>query len=125
MKLKKIRKACETWTYRLGLKWWEIEFNFVTDKAEAYKMFGYDQESVVMARSYPDWRYMTCTIYLNIPAMKSKEAWEVEKIIIHELCHALVNEMREDGLDHEERVVTGLTKAFLWTEADAIKSEGE
>ena len=125
MKLKKIRKACETWTYRLGLKWWEIEFNFVTDKAEAYKMFGYDQESVVMARSYPDWRYMICTIYLNIPAMKSKEAWEVEKIIIHELCHALVNEMREDGLDHEERVVTGLTKAFLWTEADAIKSEGE
>ena len=31
-----------------------------------------------------------------------------------ELCHALVNEMREQGIDHEERVVTMLSKAFMW-----------
>ena len=122
MKLEQIKKLCNTWIYRLGLKWWEVTLNFVTDKTEAYKMFGYDQESIVMARSYPDWRYMTCTIYFNIPAMKSKTEDEIEKIIIHELCHALVNEMREGHIDHEERVVTTLTKAFLWTEADCLKN---
>ena len=26
----------------------------------------------------------------------------------------LVNEMREQGIDHEERVVTMLSKAFVW-----------
>lgn len=121
MKLKKLKQICNKWIYRLGLKWWEVELNFVIDKAEAYKMFGYDQESVVVARSFPDWRYMTCRIYFNFPAMKSKSEIEVEKIVIHELCHALVNEMREEGLEHEERVVTTLTKAFLWTEADCLK----
>jgi predicted metallopeptidase len=42
-------------------------------------------------------------------------------LIDHELCHILVNEMREGDISHEERVVTGLTKAFLWTAADVEK----
>jgi len=41
---------------------------------------------------------------------------QIEMTIVHELCHALVNEMRKDGIDHEERTVTALTKAFLWTD---------
>jgi hypothetical protein len=121
MKLREAKKLCNKWEYRLGLKWWDITFVFITDKTEAYKTFGYDPDTIVMARSYPDWRYGTCTIYFNFPAMKSKEKWEGEKIIIHELCHVLVNEMREGHIDHEERVVTTLTKAFLWTEADCLK----
>ena len=39
---------------------------------------------------------------------------ELERTVVHELVHALVNELREGGIDHEERVVTTLTKAVLW-----------
>ena len=123
MKLKNAKKLCNAWIYRLGLRWWDYEICFITDEAEAYKTFGYDQDSVVVGRTYADWRYGTFTIYFNFPAMKHKTAYEVEKIVIHELCHVLVNEMREEGVDHEERVVSGLTKAFLWTQSDCLEGD--
>ncbi len=55
---------------------------------------------------------------------------ELERVFVHECCHVLVAEMREWGpgdmtqaaceisLKHEERVVCGLTSAFLWTRKD-------
>jgi hypothetical protein len=47
----------------------------------------------------------------------------LERIFVHECCHAIVNEMREwsvghEGngvMGHEERVVSHLANAFLWT----------
>ena len=39
---------------------------------------------------------------------------EIEKVVVHELMHVFLNETREEGIDHEERVATQLQKAFFW-----------
>lgn len=122
MKLKQIKKLCDTWVYRLGLKWWEVTINYISDAQEIIKMFRIAEDEIVVARTFADWRYATCNIYFNLPTLKSLSVRDVEKVIIHELCHVLINEMREGGIDHEERVVTTLTKAFLWTEADCLST---
>ena len=52
------------------------------------------------------------TIYLK--AIKHLDADGIERVVIHELMHVLVNEIREGELHHEERVATQLQKAFSW-----------
>ena len=74
------------------------------------------KNETVLALTFSNWKYLTSTIYLNWPAVKKMTAGEIKRILIHEFCHVLVNEMRERKRHHEERVVTGLTDAFLWTE---------
>ena len=115
MKRKQIKKLFDKWTYLLGLRWWNVTINYIDDPQEIIRIFRVTDEDVCIAKSYCDWRYATCNIYVNLPQLKQMDDQQVEMTIVHELCHALVNEMREDGIDHEERVVTGLTKAFLWT----------
>jgi len=108
---KKIKEIFERWTYLLGLRWWDISLTFSKEKSYFYK----DDGSRILAKTWSDWRYMKATILINYREIKLLDPEEIEKIIIHELCHVLVNEMREGDISHEERVVTTLTKAFLWT----------
>lgn len=117
MKKKKIDKLINKWTYRLGLRWWKVTVTYVEDVQEVATTF-MEQDTTVLAKAFCDWRYATCNLYFNYYHLKDMSKEDIEFTIVHELCHALVNEMREQGIDHEERVVTGLTKAFLWTEAD-------
>lgn len=39
---------------------------------------------------------------------------ELERCFVHELMHIFLSETGDDWLDHEERVASTLTKAFLW-----------
>jgi predicted SprT family Zn-dependent metalloprotease len=39
---------------------------------------------------------------------------EIEKLVVHELMHTFLSEMREEGKDHEERVASMLQRAFTW-----------
>jgi len=107
----KIKEIFEKWSYLLGLRWWEVALTFSKEKSD----FNKDDGSRVLAKTWSDWRYMKATILINYREIKLLDLEEIEKIIVHELCHVLVNEMREGDISHEERVVTTLTKAFLWT----------
>ena len=120
MKEKIISKLIDKWTYRLGLRWWKVRVDYYDTPNDIVRVFG-NGDNTVVARSICDWRYATCTLQINLPELLKMKKDDAEFVIVHELCHALVNEMREEGIDHEERVVTGLTKAFLWTEADCVK----
>jgi hypothetical protein len=106
-----VRKLLNTWIYVLGLAWYYIEADYYDSEKDFKKTTG----NIVVMRVWVDWRYMTATIAVNVPAVARLSDDELERTVVHELCHALVNEMRETGIDHEERVVTMLTKAFLWT----------
>ena len=124
MKRKTINKLINKWTYRLGLKWWQVRVDYYEKPNDIIRTFGNDNiDKTVVARSICDWRYATCTLQINLPILLEMNKRDAEFVIVHELCHALVNEMREEGIDHEERVVTGLTKAFLWTEADCKETK--
>lgn len=70
------------------------------------------------------WQYLTATITVFMPDISDCSDAELEGHLVHELCHCLVNELREareDWLDHEERVVTGITNAILWTRNHALQ----
>ena len=112
---KRIQAALDKWLKPLGLLWWEVTVEYYNDPDEVIRMFHRDdEETVVAARIYSDWRYGTIRLLINLPAFKGRDSEETERIIVHELCHALVSEMQTGGMDHEERVVSILTKAFFW-----------
>ena len=120
---KLLRRLMGQWVYRLGLSWWTVESYYHTGK-EARKYFKTkDQYTTVLARTFSDWRYAQATVHFNVPAIKGMSEDEVERTVVHELCHILINEMREGGIDHEERTVTGLTKAFMWVKALSDKEQ--
>lgn len=69
------------------------------------------------ARCDPKWEYLTANITFALQAIADLSEDELERIFVHECCHILVNEMcgpaSDEATKHEERVVCGLTSAFL------------
>lgn len=59
-----------------------------------------------------DWKYFIISISFSELMMRDKPEKEIEHIVMHELLHAVVNEMRVSGIDHEERVVSHLETIF-------------
>ena len=111
---KRFSKLARAWTKRLGLAWWRVDV-FYYDKIP--KRFKRKHGQEVAADVFAQWEYMKVDISVNLPLIAEMTKAEMEKVIVHELCHALVNEMREEGHKHEERVCTRLTQAFLWTKS--------
>lgn len=120
--MKEIREQLDKWVYCLGIGWWDLDVYYLDGK-DAKKNFSSKDGNIILALTYADWRYGIASIYFNLPEVKKISSAELENTIVHELCHILVNEMREAELNHEERVVTGLTKAFLWTAAGVKRDE--
>lgn len=72
-----------------------------------------------------NWRYMEANIdfYLGALVGTNYESERIEYIVLHELCHCLVNEMRDENstednqhkylIPHEERVVSNLAMSFI------------
>jgi len=117
-----LKELFSVWIPRLGLGWWDINIRYYDDPEEVLQRFGSTDaaDHLVAARTYTHWMYGKATIDVNLHAMRELTRDELKTIVVHELCHILVNEMREGELHHEERVVTGLTKAFLWAVESAL-----
>lgn len=97
----------------IGMGWWDVNFIYSTDEKE----FDSGDQCTVLMRCTADWRYGLAVINVNVNYIDELSDELLERYFIHEMMHILVNEMRqkEDCLAHEERVVTGLTKAFEWS----------
>jgi predicted SprT family Zn-dependent metalloprotease len=104
-----IGQYVKKWQMSLGLASWRIDQYHHKDSS----YFQSDNDFVTRAEVFADWRYLKANIHFNLCEMKHLPVDEIERIVVHELCHILVNEMRSSGIDHEERVVTGLTDAFM------------
>ena len=108
----------ERWRARLGLRWWKVNYTFDRtgeDFADAENSSDGSTRTRASARTSVRWPYLIATVAFNMPALAELSLGDVEELLLHEHVHILVAEMREDGIDHEERVVTTLTSAFLWT----------
>jgi hypothetical protein len=121
---KLLTKALRKWTYRLGLRWWTVTAVWFTDPKEIKKEFKTDNGWRVQCRAYVKWMYSEASLHVNLPSFKGFSKRYIERVIVHELMHVLVNEMREGELHHEERVVTQLTKAIFWTVFDVADKSG-
>lgn len=74
-----------------------------------------------------DWHYLLATITWDLQAVADQNDEELESAFVHECCHILVNEMRmwaekdmdeakhDEAVHHEERVVSTLANALVWT----------
>jgi hypothetical protein len=99
---KEIKDYCKKWKEILFLGLWEIKI-YIRD---------YVEDSDTYATCSSSWKYLTATIEFSHLLIKDKSGQEIEKIVIHELVHVLLNETKEDGIDHQERVTSHLTIAL-------------
>ena len=100
-----INKYFKWWTHWLGLGYQTVTAKFV-DHWEG----GLDCDALCET----DWRYMESVITFNVSHLSGMDENTIEVTVVHELMHVFLNEMREQGIDHEERVATMLQKAFMW-----------
>lgn len=110
-----LKAAFDKWIKALGLAWWDIDIHYYDDPGEVVRLFANGtNDSVIAAFVDANWMYGTAVISVNLTAFTDMTPEKIDRIVVHELMHILVNEMRESELHHEERVVTGLTKALFW-----------
>lgn len=116
----KLEALIEKWREHLGLGWWRCSFVYERNGIPAEEKRKNDSTHLVVAATCDaDWRYMEARISFDMTVLQHEDDDVIEKIFVHECCHVLVDEMRCTGdhthnIDHEERVVSSLQKAFLW-----------
>jgi hypothetical protein len=126
----RVRREVDRWRAPLGLNAWRIETVYYDSKLP--KLRGGksrrsedDDNAVVLMRTSVWWEYQVIHIAVNLLAISRLDARGLEATVVHELAHGLVNEMRHyscaDGVYHEERVVTMLANALIWTRDAAAK----
>lgn len=118
----RVERLLKIWMLPLGLRWWRIKCKF--HRSGDAMNTRRDQEGYcTVARTTVQWQYLTADIDWDLSMLVGKDEKEVEYTVVHELCHVLVRELRCDGgpaehrteiMNHEERVVTTLAKAFMW-----------
>ena len=126
---KRIEDLLDIWCFRLGLRWWHIVVEYARDSSE-YTTTGSEVQGSI-AHTHVMWEYLSATVSFDVSRIVEQSDEDLEYIVLHELSHILVAEMRDcmrcdcgvDKFDvkHEERVVTMIGKAFQWTRMDMEK----
>jgi hypothetical protein len=123
----RIEQLFDYWRERMGLKWWSLVVHFVRDTGE-FRVDG-ERKPETVACCEADWRYLKASLSFNMLACADLADGELEYVVVHELCHVLVNETRGPDLmaykGHEERVTTTIAKAFIWTRDMAREEQAE
>jgi glutathionylspermidine synthase len=119
---KRIKHLIDKWVPCLGLRWWAFTVAY-----ERGELASHRANFNCLAFTSTAWEYLDGKITFSLSAVANQTDDELEMVFVHECCHILVNEMRNwesrdltpeqqrDYLNHEERVVTMLAKAFIWT----------
>lgn len=92
------------WRKNTGLGYWEITLKFVDVIDNGW----------TVANCQVEWKYCAAILTFSDDLIKNKNREELEHIVVHEMMHIFLNEMREGKIKHEERVATQLQKAFMW-----------
>jgi len=102
------------WVQKTWLGWWKIDIRYFSNKEYA-KVRGYSKKHArnSVATCRVNWGYLEAFIDVNSSAIKNMNDEELEYAVVHELMHIFLNEMREKGIEHEERVATLLARSFI------------
>lgn len=116
----RIEQFARYWIERLGLRWWRIDLKWdrgdnlpSADPAISEEWSGY-------AATDTAWQYLRAQVTFAVGAFTELDDEDAERSVLHELVHVLVEELRPEELTwewqrHNERCVSMLTSAFLWT----------
>lgn len=120
---KRLKALHDKWSTPLGLRWWRVNYEYNRDSPESR-----DDGRTCVAQAMVDWEYLNATITFDMQAVANEtDDDDLEYYFVHECCHILVNEMRmwgnadmpegkhDEAMHHEERVVTQMAHAFIWT----------
>lgn len=122
---KRVQKYLRHWKVMLGLGVWRIDVDWYDGRLPETRSL--NDRDVVLADIHVSWEYLKATMRVNVAAVAGLSDEQLEEVIIHELLHAVVNEMRnysaDDGIYHEERVVSTLTSVIGWVR-DHYQTEG-
>lgn len=113
---KLINRLMNKWKGTLGFNRWKI-------RVTVYQDYNEDNRDCA-AKCNAMWEYQDVWLRFYAMRMVDMSDKEIEEIFVHEMCHALVNQMREwsaDKMYHEEHVVTMLTQALMWTRYDGLQ----
>lgn len=115
---KRLKSAISKWHKTLGLGWWKVDYRYYNTLTSGDRSLNGN----ILATCSADWRYMTADICFAVESIWGAELDDeaIEALVVHEMCHILVNEMREDGIDHEERVTETLARAFVWARNEGV-----
>lgn len=100
---KLLDRLVRKWVGKLWLAQWKVDVTFHWNGLQPQEVHG---------RCECDWRYCEAMLHFNIPALSAQSDEQVERTVVHELLHIHLNEMRETGLPHEERVCSQLTNVI-------------
>lgn len=93
------KKAVTRWVTPCGLNMWaDVEFQYHRDTimmVDASDHTVDESERRVAGRTIVDWRYKHATIHFNMAVIQNLSDHEIDRLVRHEICHLLVNEMRE------------------------------
>jgi len=111
----RIDKLVEKWAPLLGLKWMEnLQIRFHRHFKEG--------DDRCIADNVTDWEYKLASITFYIPACEDVPDDRLERLVVHELFHTVVNPLREQEKHKlEELVVTNLTQIVFWVKTAAIE----
>ncbi|MDZ4249527.1 MAG: hypothetical protein U0990_05495 [Candidatus Nanopelagicales bacterium] len=119
----RIETAFHRWQNPLGLGYWLVHLIWEREGRDFESHTDGQTRSTCAARCFADWRYNEATITFNVPLYSDMDDDTVERTVVHELMHIFLNEVREEGLPHEERVASHLTSAFRWVRDSVAKGE--
>ena len=110
---KLIRSYTEKWKGLLWLREWDTHNRYVIGTLSVNG----EPDERAAACTTVRWQYRSACIDYRIDSLLDVVPEELERIVAHELLHAVIAEMREwtsgDAMKHEERVVTWLAEAFM------------
>lgn len=111
-----IDKIFKRWTSTLGFRRWTIHTNIYRDLKEG--------SPDTSASCDAQWEYQNMWIKFYGPKLVGLSEKQVEEVVLHEMIHGMVNQMRlwsSSKMHHEESVVTALTQAILWAKWDGVQ----
>lgn len=120
---KRLKTLQDKWVGTLGLRWWHTTFVYSREPLKSEAAEG----RTCLAQTIVDWEYLNATITFDMQAIADESDDDLEMAFVHECMHVFVHEMRmwaglevthekqEEAMKHEERVVTQLTNAVIWS----------
>ena len=123
---KLIQRYFDFWIRWTGAGWYDIIFRYLENKKqlkESGMTWKYQNGFVSLMKCFPDWRYKQAFIHVNLVECAYQSLEKLENVVVHELMHIFLDELRSKKKGHEERVVTMLADGFIWVRDQTIRQE--
>ena len=115
----RIEALAAYWLPALGLDRWDIQIVYLRDGLPAAEDACNTGAWAQLATVHSKWEHEDARIEFNMPEVARLDDANLERTVVHECMHIMLNEVRSDEaakpdwLEHEERTCRELERAFM------------